>query len=147
MNQNKNTEVPNNIGMIKLEEICRLRCIEFNQAMQSLRSGNVRQDLFRLKTNVESLKKLIESQGQNLTELGLAQEEVEHSILEELEMKKEDILFAVENLAQSSSDRKNLVQIRKEIQALKEPKVRNLLGLLADITSLIGFGISLSTLG
>ena len=33
---------------------------------------------------METLKKLIELQGNNLTKLGFAQEGVEHSILEEL---------------------------------------------------------------
>jgi predicted NACHT family NTPase len=148
LDQNKNTGVPNNIGMTKLEEIIYLlRGIEFNLTMQSLRSGSARQDLSRLKTNVESIKRMIESQGQNLAELGLAQEAAEQNILKELGEKKEIILLAVENFAQSFSDRENFEQIYKEIQALKQSKSRDQLELLADISSLIGFAFSLLAFG
>ena len=149
LDQNKSSRRDaNNIRMTKLEEIIHLlRGIEFNLTMHSLRSGSARQDLSRLKTNVESIKSMIETQGQNLAELGLAQEAVEQNILKELEKKKEVILFAVENLSQSYSDRENFKQIYKEIQALKQSKSRDQLELLADISSLIGFAISLSALG
>jgi hypothetical protein len=148
LDKNKNTDVASNIGMMRLDEIIHLlRCIEFNLTMQSLRSGNAKQDLSRLETNVERLKSMIESQGQNLADLGLAQEAAEQNILNELGEKKEAILSAVENFALGFSDRENFKQIYKEIQALKQSKSRNQLELLADISSLIGFAFNLLAFG
>ena len=130
------------------EIIDRLKSIEFGVSRLSLSSGNARQNLVELQAELELIKDDIKSKDKSVEELRADLGDISSPIIEELERTKSALIVALEEHTKSHQDLNDLVSVQgAAVQRLKQSNAREILGLTADVTSLIGLAFSiLSTL-
>jgi archaellum component FlaC len=130
------------------EIIHRLKIIEFGISRLSLSSGNARQNLIELQAELELIKNNIKSKDKSVEKLRVDLGDISSPIVEELERTKSALIVALEEHSKSHQDLNDLVSVQgAAVQSLKQSKARDILGLTADVASLIGLAFSiLSTL-
>lgn len=123
-----------------------LRNIEFSfSRRQNLSSTELRLSLNKLQTEINNINSTLQSQGKSLDELGLLIKKVDIAECKRLERIRDDLILAIESSVENSSCRGDIDQILKGIQSLKLSRKRDVLGLLGDISSIVGLGIAILT--
>jgi HEAT repeat protein len=113
-----------------------LQNIEFAMSKLNISSSKVRGRLYELKTQLDNLQKEIESQGLNKKELAEALDKKDRAMIERLNKIREDMIKAVRDTALLNASKKDVGTILKELETQDRLKRRDVLGIIADISSL-----------
>ncbi len=123
-----------------------LRNIEFSfSKKQNLSSAELRLSLNKLQAEINNINNTLQSQSQSIGELGLLIKEADSAEYNRLERIKDDLILAIESSIGNSSLSEDKDQILRAIQNLKLSRKRDVLGLLGDISSIVGLGIAILT--
>jgi HEAT repeat protein len=120
-----------------------LQNIEFAILNLNTSSGNARKDLYNLKNQIDGLQKEIESQGLAKKELAEALDEMDQAMIERLEKIREKMLRAVRETTQLNASKRDVETILKELDDQDKLKKRDVLGIIADLSSLAGMALSI----
>ena len=120
-----------------------LQNIEFAILNLNTSSSNARKDLYSLKTQIDVLEKEIESQGLAKKELAEALDEKDQAMIERLEKMREKMLKAVRETTQLNASKRDVETILKELDDQDKLKKRDVLGIIADLSSLAGMALSI----
>ena len=120
-----------------------LQNIEFAILKLNTSSGNARKDLYSLKTQIDGLQKEIESQGLAKKELAEALNEKDRALIDRLAMMREKMLRAVRETTQLNASKRDVETILKELEGQDKLKKRDVLGIIADLSSLAGMALSI----
>jgi len=125
------------------EILDRLRNIEFGISKLSFSSGSTRQDFYKLKTSIDSFRKMIKTQGLSREELDEILKERDNAVVERLEKTRDAWLLAIDEIAKGLLSSEDTDRILKELQGLKQSRRRDILGITGDISSIAGLFIGL----
>ncbi len=130
--------------MKELKELLdlRLQNIEFAILNLNTSSGNARKDLYDLKIRIEGLQKEIESQGLAKKDLAEALDKKDQAMIERLEKMREKMLWAVRETTQLNASKRDAEDILKKLKDQDRLKKRDLLGIIADLSSLAGLALA-----
>lgn len=103
----------------------------------SLSSTELGQSLSKLQTDINSLNRKLESEGQSQEKLIQSLKEKDPNELERLENLRKDLLQAIADLAESNKG------ITKEVQSLRLPEWRDNLSLVSDLYTLASIGLDI----
>jgi HEAT repeat protein len=117
--------------------------IEFTILNLKTSSSNARKDLYALKNQVDELQKLIETQGLGQKAADGAAEERDRAMIERLNEMRAEMLGAVREIVQLNADKKDVEAILKKIEDQDKLKARDKLGIIADISSLVGLALEI----
>ena len=120
-----------------------LKNIEFAILNLNTSSGNARKALYNLKNQIDGLQKEIESQGLAKKELAEALDERDQAMIERLEKMREKMLRAVRETTQINASKSDVETILKELEDQDKLKKRDVLGIIADLSSLAGIALSI----
>ena len=120
-----------------------LKNIEFAILNLNTSSGNARKDLYNLKNQIDGLQKEIESQGLAKKELAEALDEMDRAMIDRLEKMREKMLRAVRETTQLNASKRDVEVILKELEGQDKLKKRDVLGIIADLSSLAGMALSI----
>lgn len=120
-----------------------LKNIEFAILNLNTSSGNARKDLYNLKTQIDGLQKEIESQGLAKKELAEALDEKDQAMIDRLEKMREKMLKTVRETTQLNASKRDVETILKELEGQDKLKKRDVLGIIADLSSLAGMALSI----
>ena len=120
----------------------RLQNIEFAILNLNTSSGNARKDLYDLKIRIEGLQKEIESQGLAKKDLAEALDKKDQAMIERLEKMREKMLWAVRETTQLNASKRDAEDILKKLKGQDRLKKRDLLGIIADLSSLAGLALA-----
>lgn len=140
----RNAEAIDKIKKNEFEKIILiLNNIEFSILKLKLSSGSSRQDLSKLQMDIDDLRSQIKLQSLNIAELNATLQEKDRGMVERLEKMKEALLKAAEETARNIPSSEEMRGILEEIQRLKQSRVRDILGVTGDISSIFGILIGL----
>jgi len=120
-----------------------LQNIEFGILNLNTSSGNARKDLYSLKNQIDELQKVIESQGLAKKELAEALDEKDQAMIDRLEKMREKMLKTVRETTQLNASKRDVETILKELEGQDKLKKRDVLGIIADLSSLAGMALSI----
>ena len=120
-----------------------LQNIEFAILNLNTSSGNARKDLYSLKNQINGLQREIESKGLAKKQLAEALDERDQAMIERLEKMREKMLRAVRETAQLNASKRDVETILKELDDQDKLKKRDVLGIIADLSSLAGMALSI----
>lgn len=120
-----------------------LQNIEFSILNLNASSGNARKDLYSLKNQIDGLQREIESQGFAKKELAEALDEKDQAMIDRLEKMREKMVRAVRETTQLNASKRDVETILKELEGQDKLKKRDVLGIIADLSSLAGIALSI----
>jgi HEAT repeat protein len=126
----------------RLQELC-FKNIERSILNLNASSSNARKDLFDLKNQVDELQKLIETQGTGQNAADSAQAERDRAMIERLNEMRAEMQRSVRKIVQLNADKKDVDAILKKIEAQDKLKAIDKLGIIADISSLVGLALEI----
>ena len=131
--------------VIELKELLdlRLQGIEFAIFNMKDSSGNARKELNSLKNQIDRLQREIKSQGLGNKELSESLEERDSAMIDRLNKMREDMIKAVQDTARLNASKRDLEAILKEIDNQDRLKKRDVLGIITDISSLVGMALTI----
>ena len=120
-----------------------LQNIEFAILNLNTSSGEARKDLYSLKNQIDGLQREIESQGLAKKELAEALDEKDRAMIERLEKMREKMMRAAMETTQLNASKRDVETILKELEGQDKLKKRDVLGIIADLSSLAGMALSM----
>jgi len=119
-----------------------LQNIEFAILNLNTSSCNARKALYNLKNQIDGLQREIESQGLAKKELAEALDERDRAMIDRLEKMREKMLRAVRETTQLNASKRDAEDILKKLKDQDRLKKRDLLGIIADLSSLAGLALA-----
>jgi HEAT repeat protein len=117
--------------------------IEFTILNLKTSSSNARKDLCALKNQVDELQKLIETHGHGQKAADGGAEERDRAMIERLDEMRAEMQRAVRESVQLNADKKDVEAILKKVDDQDKLKGRDKLGIIADISSLVGLALEI----
>jgi HEAT repeat protein len=111
-----------------------LKIIEFNTSKLSIRSGDTKQGLFQIHSDIKNLKDIIEGQGRSINQIGETLIEIDKAEVERLEKIRKDLLSNLEIImVQDHLNDEKFQDLLGKVRQMMKMEITDYSSILADI--------------